>query len=125
MRIRHAIAGTALSTALLVGAAGAPSYAATSGASACATASWQKGLDGKVVYPDINGVILHQKGPYADCLPGYSLTKQTKLVYDCYTSNIHQNTWTHVTAYYSNLVLEGWIWDDKLPDGGSFTKCRS
>ncbi|MFF3755258.1 hypothetical protein ACFYYH_33265 [Streptomyces sp. NPDC002018] len=66
---------------------------------------------------------LHQQGPYADCTPGYGLTPNTRVVYDCYTVNSHNNTWTHVTAYYSNLVLKGWIWDEKLPGYGSSVEC--
>lgn len=69
-------------------------------------------------------VVLHQQGPYGDCLPGYTIGgSSNKLVYDCWTENSYGNTWTHLTAYYSNQVYEGWIWDAKLPNGGSSMKC--
>ncbi|MFE4173863.1 SH3 domain-containing protein [Streptomyces sp. NPDC056909] len=115
------MASTVFSTALLVGAAAAPAHAASSGAAACQTASW-KSVDGTETRLT-QSATLHQRGPYSDCTPGYSLTPGTRVVYDCFTSNSYENTWTHVTAYYSNLVLKGWIWDAKLPGGGSYVEC--
>lgn len=113
---RRSVSGAALAGACIASFlfAAPPAQAAPSGAAACTSANWRP-LDGSVTYPKSSAPVLHQAGPYGDCTPGYTLSGQTKLVYDCTTTNLYGHRWTHVTAYYGSQVLKGWIYNNSLP----------
>jgi hypothetical protein len=62
-----------------------------------------------------------QSGPHSTCNPVGSVKAGTKVWYNCDYINDVGDSWTYVRV--ANSQNYGWIWDERLNNGGSIYSC--
>ncbi|WP_051872220.1 SH3 domain-containing protein [Streptomyces sclerotialus] len=123
MRIRKALAVTALGAALTSGAVLLPATSAGAASSAvtCGNANWPHPDKDSGTGTITAGSAAVHTGPYGDCTVTAYLDKGMKVTYDCYSVNSAGNKWTYVRHPQGASI--GWVYGKYLDDGGATKRC--
>ncbi|MGW7582577.1 hypothetical protein ACWGKU_19760 [Kitasatospora sp. NPDC054768] len=129
MRIRRALAVTAVGVTLAVGAAAAPAGAAATAAApsagvtvTCGNAYWPHTDkdNGSGTINKSDGAAVHT-GPYGACTTVGTIGDGIKVEYECYSVNGYGNRWTWVRMVGGGSF--GWVYNAYLDNGGATVRC--